>query len=367
MPTVVILGTGAFATTLGQALYRCAERPTKILIVGRTTARVAYAVRNITTAVDDSPAHIDGTVVDFGIDCDLCPIMNKHQPCLVVTCTSLHSPYEVNYTTNRWTSLLHTAGFGFTAPLQSVVAVRAAEAIKRTAGRQCMHLNACYPDLVNPLLRALDLPIACGLGNVGTLAAALARIYPTLGANKLAMAAHHRHLKNPPVGTADALVWLGDRLMPSITATLNQVRQWPRSRLNGLGATASGTFIARLLTGERLHENLPGPLGLHGGYPVLIDLDGCQPEVPSSHGLRAIDLQHRQHARCEGVEVKDRQIVFHGDTLSEMHQHGMLTDRARVPVHDWAKMAQQLLLLRETYRILPKSGRTTESEPTDEC
>ncbi|WP_158895679.1 potassium transporter TrkA [Amycolatopsis anabasis] len=357
--SVVVLGTGAFATAFTQALAQHARRPTRIVVVGRTTAAGRDLLRNIAPA--GRAAHVTAlcTATDLGLHADLRPLICQYLPRVVVVCASLHSPYYAAGAADSWTRLVDAAEFGFTAPLQAATAVRAAQAIASTGLVDCQLVNACYPDLVNPLLVALGLPVLCGLGNVATLAEALASLLPHERCG-IRVVAHHRHLKPGITAEEEAWVQMPGADGPAVTGALARIRAWPRRRRNDLGAAAGGRLVARLLSGATVRTSLPGIGPLPGGYPVLAGLRGCELDLPAPWPRQTAVAEQERHARREGVTVHDGKLTYWGATRDLMRRIGLAED-GTVPVAEWNTAAQALIALR--HRLRRSSGASPSRLP----
>ena len=70
-------------------------------------------------------------------------------------------------------ALVAEGGLSATAVLQAPLSIEVARAVKAVRP-QAHFINCCFPDVVNPLIAALDLPISCGVGNVAILSNAFA-------------------------------------------------------------------------------------------------------------------------------------------------------------------------------------------------
>lgn len=346
-PTVALLGTGAFATALATALVAGATDPVRLAIVGRS----GTAVDRVVTAVRPVEDHgVLRAVTDLSIHSDLTSILRGLDPQMVIVCASLHSPYPTAGRANRWTTVLRDNPFGLTALLQAPLAIRAAQGVARL-GSAVPLINACYPDVVNPVLRALALPILCGLGNAHTLSAALGTSVPML--------AHHRHLK-PGLAVRDDIrvLWSGDD--SAVHPRLHRVRQLPRRQLNDIGAAEGGRLVATMLRGAAERTNLPGPEGLPGGYPVAVRGATVDTAVPDSTSLAdAIDW-NRSHNAAEGVVLDGTCITFPGKTGDTLRRLGVL-DTDSIACGEWEQAADRLVAARERLSALPplRLERTT--------
>lgn len=318
-PRVAVIGTGSFATALVRELAADAGARPQIQVIGRSVP----SIRRLIIGAGGAP--VQEIVAPLGLETDLTSCLEAVRPDLVVVCASLFSPSSATGP--------RPPGGGVAAGtlLQLPIAVRAAEAVAASGGHAKL-VNACYPDVVNPLLAALELPVHFGLGSVQALAAGL-RL------PDLSMVAHHRHLTPVPT-TEEALVW-APRLGP-VHQRLNVLRSWPRRRLDDLGAATGGRLLAALLRGETIRTNLPGPGGLPGGYPVRVSLDRCEPDLPSRLTLDQAVAVNRRHGVAEGVDVGAAAITFTGATGRALDCWSVAPG-GTLPVHDWEQAARRLI------------------------
>ncbi|MCZ0991411.1 hypothetical protein O1M54_48450 [Streptomyces diastatochromogenes] len=180
----------------------------------------------------------------------------------------MQSPWEATRAPSAWTDLLSAGGFGIALPLHAVLARNVAQAI-RSSRVPTLFVNACYPDAVNPLLHAEGLPVFCGVGNSATLAASLRAVLRPQAGERLRVLAHHAHLHAPADPADEARVWLDDRPVPHVGELLTAHRACSREELNAVTGHTAAVLAARLAAEQEVHADLPGPLGLPGGYPSV--------------------------------------------------------------------------------------------------
>lgn len=218
------------------------------------------------TAVVGAGVRFEPVVVDVADGAAVADVLGAAAPEGVLLCASTQSPWERLSAPSAWTALVGQARFGVTLPFQAEQALRVASATPAGA----WFVNACFPDAVNPLLAELGVPVLCGAGNVGLLAASAQAALGLPDQRRLRLVAHHLHL-HPPAGTdGDALAWLDDEPLDS-TPLLAGLRAAARDELNHVTGHTTAMLLAALLTGAELHTSLPGPLGLPGGYPVTVN------------------------------------------------------------------------------------------------
>src|SRR5207237_1342082 len=113
-------------------------------------------------------------------------------PKVVVQAASFQTGNVISNQGNAWTRLVAEGGLSTTAVLQAPLSIQVARAVK-TARQQACFINCCFPDVVNPLIAALDLPISCGVGNIAILANAFAGVLRP-GPGSLKVLAHYQNL-----------------------------------------------------------------------------------------------------------------------------------------------------------------------------
>jgi hypothetical protein len=147
------------------------------------------------------------------------------------------------------------------------------------------------PDWVNPILRHLGLPIACGTGNVAMFASFVKARYPEpehivqvvghLYHFFRIMGASHSDLEGPRV-------WIDGAEVEDIETTLADCFKGLRSVnargkvINELVGATSAQVLLGLLSEEPVRTHAPGPNGLPGGYPVMVGVGRVDLDLPSS-------------------------------------------------------------------------------------
>ncbi len=270
-------------------------------------------------------------------------------PLGVVLCASYQSPWEGLHSPSAWTAMLGRAGFGLSLPLQAVPAIGVAEAIARACPR-AWFVNACFPDAVNSVLAHLGMPVICGAGNVAVLSAALQHGLHLADGSRLKVVAHHVHLHAPDNEAGEARAWLDDVPLAGITTALAELRSAPRAELVSIAGASAAVLACALLTGDRLDANVPGPLGLPGGYPVRIDGGTLSLRLPA--GLTASDAiaSNQRAALRDGVVVDGGVVTFCPAARDELRKAlPCLADGFAVT--DIAAACEELLELRVRLRV----------------
>ncbi|MGH3760566.1 hypothetical protein [Actinophytocola sp.] len=266
-------------------------------------------------------------------------------PAVVLNCVSHHSPWE---RPSEWMKLVRRAGFAITLPLQAQPAMTVARAAAELDPAPLV-VNACFPDLVNPLLAALGLPVLCGAGNVAVLAASVRAALDLEPLRDLRMLAHHVHLHAPAGPDDEARVWLDGKAVDDVTALLARQRATPRSELNHVTGYTTALLVQHLLTGGDLRANLPGPLGLPGGYPVLLRDGALELDLPDGLDEGAAVAWNQRAALADGGRIDGDRVEFAPRAAQALEPH--LPDLAAgFPVAEVTSVLDRIVELRDRLR-----------------
>jgi hypothetical protein len=317
--SIAVIGSGSLAREVCRSIATATDRPVVVHVIARSAAPLAEIAFSASThaALAGAPAWFRTAVVDLASPAKLAAALDRAAPSVVLCCASDQSPWEARQSPSAWTELVRRAGFGITLPMQARVAVPLAAALP--AGARLV--NACFPDAVNPLLKALGLPVFCGVGNAALVAAVLQSALGLANQHKLRVLAHHLHLHEPAEEGDEALAWLGDDPVPDVGKLLHDMRASARPQLNAItGQTAAG-LLRDLLAGVQVPANLPGPLGEPGGYPVTIVGDQVIWRLPTGWDLsRAVGWNQRM-SELDGCRVDPwGDIVFADRAVCEIRR-----------------------------------------------
>ncbi|GGX43452.1 potassium transporter TrkA [Streptomyces noursei] len=352
---IAVVGGGSLARSICYSLAVAADPPPGTVTVLARSARVADEIACIAgarAATSASPTRFTAEALDASDRNTTARVLARIQPRVVINCASLQSPWESSRAPTAWTDMLAAGGFGIGLPLHAVLAREVARAI-HDSGIPALFVNACYPDAVNPLLHAEGLPVFCGVGNSATLSASLhAMVRPPAG-KRLRVLAHHAHLHAPAQPSEEARVWLDDQPVTSVGELLAGHRACSREELNAVTGHTAAVLAARLAAGTEVCADLPGPLGMPGGYPVRIHDDRIALDLPNGLTAEGAVAWQMRMAEHDGVVVTPSGNVRFGE---QAHQalSAQLTDIPRdYEAQDMELLAQQLLGLREKLRAEP--------------
>jgi len=228
---------------------------------------------------------------------------------VVVNCASYYSPWEGIHQPSVWTQLLRSAGFGFTLPLQSAFAIKFAKAVAGHS-RAVLFINGCYPDAVNPLLRALDLPVFCGVGNIALLAATLRSSLGLMPQQRLQVMAHHLHLYTPKPGVDEAQAWIDGKRCENVSSLLVSQRTSGGLEVNKVIGCTGAVLLRDILDGRDVETHVPGPSGLPGGYPVRVAGTRMELNLPADLSEQEAIAWNERIAVADGVKIHGGYVEF---------------------------------------------------------
>ncbi|MFB7506570.1 potassium transporter TrkA [Streptomyces broussonetiae] len=352
---IVVLGGGSLARSICYSLAVAAQpQPGTVTVLARSVraADEIACIASARAATSASTTRFTAEALDVSDRGAVAGVLLRIRPRVVINCASMQSPWESTRAPSAWTALLTAGGFGIGLPLHAVLAREAAHAIQ-DSGSTALFVNACYPDAVNPLLHAEGLPVFCGVGNSATLSASLhAAVRPQNG-ERLRVLAHHAHLYAPAHPSDEARVWLDDRPLEGVGELLAGHRACSREELNAVTGHTAAVLAARLAAGAEVRADLPGPLGLPGGYPVHIHGDLIALDLPDGLTTEDAVAWQMRMAERDGVVVTPSGDVRFG----ERARHVLSAQGADIPrvyeAQDMEALARQLLGLREKLRAVP--------------
>jgi hypothetical protein len=294
------------------ALLPLASAVREVTIVTRDVARGAPLARLFAGCLPIPVRHVP---LDPNDESGVATILRRGRPDIVFHASSLISPWLLPGRDTKVALALRSAGFGLMLPAQLPLIRRVMRAI-RELDLRCPVVNASYPDLTHPVLATEGLEPTVGVGNAGMIFNTLVgELRSRRNGAVPQLLAHHAQVtpfaRRAAYGPGEE-PWLfldgrPSRLDSFIDGPL------PAGRLlNALTAGHAVEIIAALTgDGEPLRTSAPGPLGLPGGWPVLITRDGVRLDLPSEVGIElGLDYQARA-ARGDGVSRIDPDGTVH--------------------------------------------------------
>lgn len=319
--TLAIVGSGSLARATCLAISIAAPPDTAGMTVvllardGAAAARIAH-VSGVRAALSGRSVRFTAVPVDPTDPAALGDALAALAPDGVLVCASTQSPWEPIDRPSAWTALMGRAGFGLTLPFQAQVALAVGAAVRRSSPAAFI-VNACFPDAVNPLLVACQVPVAAGVGNVGILAAALQAALGLPDQGRLHVIGHHLHLHAPADPRDEAMVWLDGERLDDVAGLLAAHRAAGDGRGNNdITGLLAARLVLALLTGAGEDTHLPGVEGLPGGYPVRITAGEVALRLPPGVVREQAVAANRRWATRDGALVDGGRVLF-GPAVTE--------------------------------------------------
>lgn len=311
--TILIIGSGSLARAISYSLALLLSRPHRVVVCARSREQlndILYVSRAKAASVQ-SPVTFDA--IQFEVESgDAGKLLSSIQPDVIVNCASHYSPWEDIHQPSLWTQLLRSAGFGFTLPLQAAFAIKFARALAGHS-RPALFINGCYPDAVNPLLRALSLPVFCGVGNIALLAASLRSSLGLMPQQDLRVMAHHLHLYTPKHGVDEAQAWVDGKRCSNVSSLLVSQRTSTGLEVNKVIGCTAAVLLRDIVEERDVETHVPGPFGLPGGYPVRVADTRMELNLPPDLSESDAIEWNERIAVADGVKILSSGDVEFGE------------------------------------------------------
>jgi len=225
-------------------------------------------------------------------------------PDVIFLAASLQSWWVITMLPSHAFERLYAANYGPWLPMHLVPVLHAMRAV-RLAGSKAIVVNAAYPDAVHPALNAIGLSPHIGIGNVANnvpgirIAAADTLGKPPADIEVRLVAHHyvsHRLSRKGNAGQASlnlAILCRGkdvtdDVDVDALLASLpTRYRRTGGLRGQAMTAASALSVLEPIADQRRAVVHAPGPLGMVGGYPVMLDSQGIHLALPG--GMSAQD------------------------------------------------------------------------------
>lgn len=258
----------------------------------------------------------------------------KEKPIAIINFSVLHTWHLIRKFPETVYANISSAGLGAWLPCQLTLAMNLAQAIKNS-GLNPFYINTSLSCLTNPVLGKIGLAPTIGIGNVDLIAPAiLTYISRKTGVPKskieIQLVCHHQHWVYPrESGYKPGAPYFLKILIDGEDVTQNfdtdkimfeSVKLYPP----GIGFTtvsASSTLknLNAMLNDTGLRTHSPGPNGLPGGYPVLLNKEGAKVILPLEITLEEAVKMNEESGKLDGIEkIKDDGTVVFADYTYEI-------------------------------------------------
>lgn len=317
---IFITGSGNFVERIVLDLALRTASPTRVIIAGRAVemGRLEWlrTAGNARAALSETPLFVETEIIDWDLPEQFAEIISRHAPTIVVHAASIQSPDAYFSRETEWNRLMGECTLTLTVPYQAYLGASLGK-ILAMVNSPAKIVNCCYPDSTNPVLVARGMPVVCGLGNVAILAGAFAGDLGIRQYGRLKVLAHHQTImpwrgQEPAVTVLKpARVWLDEEEIGDIGERFKRVRlpMAPALPISGY----SGVPVLQALIGQHdISSHVPGPHGLHGGYPVRIANRELTLDLPKGLSRDAAVSWNLDFEKAKGLTVEDGVARFQG-------------------------------------------------------
>jgi hypothetical protein len=325
---LLIIGAGDLGQRLSEAslLHGLTH---EVVLAGRDreTGRSFAALMEACTITPVRFEELDGTDI-----ATVERLIRRENPSMIIQCASTVSPWRVATSATSGALALRSAGFAAQIPFQLPIIMNIMIAAL-SCGFKGPIINCSYPDLTNPVLARLGMAPTTGIGNVGMIYSRVvaawlkesAHLQSADGCPKAAIRVLGHHSQAGGVMSCDPTSfregWAPQVFIEGFEGRRDDLAfagpaiKWGKWT-NALTVASALPALAALLGGETAHTSLPGPGGLQGGYPVVVNRD-IVVDLPPIITMEEAGRMQAMWARHDGLET-----IFDDGTI-------LLTERAQ--------------------------------------
>ena len=319
---ILLLGTGSFAARIAFDLAATARQPTHVIVAGRNPVRLAWVrtAANARAAIFGTPARFETHGADLMQPDAPESLLRRVRPAVVVQAASVQPGNVIAAAGDGWARVVAEGGLSATAVFQATLSARIARAV-RDAHPAAHLVNCCFPDVVNPMLAALGLPVTCGTGNVGILASAFAGV----AGRGVRVLSHYQNLaawRQPPElrGGPAPRAWIGNDEVADVFTRFRDVQLTAEPAIDISGAAGVPLLLA-MAHGHEWTGHAPGPLGLPGGYPVRWDGHTLALDLPPGLTREAAVDWNANFETANGLVLDGTTARYTGRLHDALHAH----------------------------------------------
>lgn len=370
MEKVLLVGVGEVGTHLLEFVARD-EREFEWIVCDVDENRARWACNNA-----EIGAHFHGKYPQFRpMQLDLFDIekttnlIQKEKPVAVINCTVLHTWHLISQLPYELYAKISEATLGAWLPCQLALAMNLAQAIKNSELNP-YYINTSLSCLTNPVLGKLGLAPTIGIGNVDLIAPAIVT-YISQQRNispkriETFQVCHHQHWVYPrEAGYKDGAPFFLKILIDGVDVTdefdtkkvmYDAVKLYaPKTEFSSVSASSTIKNLKALVFDQGIRTHSPGPLGLSGGYPIVLDKSGATIALPPEITLDEAIAMNEKSNQFDGIEAiqDDGTVVFADYTYELMREYLGFTCKSFKPSESKELAFEQMAKFRE---LLDKS------------
>jgi hypothetical protein len=309
MARVLVIGPGDMGARIMAGLA-CTPAVHELVLAGVPAAAGEDAVGMVRSTTDVAARFVPADCTDqVAVEA----LLTAAGPDVIVQCASLMSPWALAGRADDVARAISSAGLAVMLPMQLPV-VRAVMSAVRATGFAGPVANLSFPDVTNGILDRLGLAPTIGLGNVTmqllrVRGALRAELGPDAELPLVRVIGHHNQVypvmrAEPPADPGDRVrVFLGEECERADQLAYAGHPYTPGVVYNQVTAVACIRVVEALLPDARTTRiSAPAPLGLPGGYPVVIDKGTVALDLPPGQELDDVSAWQSSIARNDGVD-----------------------------------------------------------------
>ncbi|MBY3158020.1 hypothetical protein [Rhizobium laguerreae] len=314
---LLIVGCGSLAreTLLPLTITLMEDRtsPVNVVLASRDLRQAEWLVTLARSRVKTNSSLVTFTAasIDWDDENRIADLLNRIEPKVIFHTASYQSAWSLG-APNLWSKLVKQGGYAVTTALQAALLSKLIRSMAQLRSNAIL-INACYPDIVNSLFMSTEIKIFSGVGNINIVFEVLRQSHQDEDSirvlaghwdvNQLMLPCESR--SEPPLAWINGQPINQDELirLPTIMSD---------SSLNSLSAYSSAKLIASFFRSPRpVVFHLPGPNGMIGGYPVLVDGDVARIDLPPDmDSSKAIAWNMDRAYRDGGCSTEDGYYRF---------------------------------------------------------
>ncbi len=321
-PSVFIVGIGE----VGRYLLEFLARDNSQIDIIAADVRLHDVESKVNNAVFGAALHslhpnVKALEIDlFDID-RTAGILDKFQPDVIINCAVLQTWHVIRRLPQEIYEKVSSACLGAWLPVQLTLAMKLAQAIKRS-GISAHYINTSLSDLTNPVLGAIGLAPTIGIGNVALIEPAVRTLVARTVKRprseiSIKMVAHHVHWvtwreAGYKEGAPFYMKILADgEDITSQFDTLDLMKKaillYPTgTSFSAVSASSTIQNLKALLSEDTVKHHSPGPNGLPGGYPISISRQGVEVDLPGDISLKEAIKMNKEAQTYDGIkEIED--------------------------------------------------------------
>tara|TARA_B100000953_G_C17994534_1_gene413124 strand:- start:143 stop:1261 length:1119 start_codon:yes stop_codon:yes gene_type:complete len=254
-------------------------------------------------------------------------LIKKEKPIAVINCTVLHTWHLIRKLPEKLYAKISSAGLGAWLPCQLTLGMNLAKAIKES-GECPYYINTSLSCLTNPVMGKIGLAPTIGIGNVDLIAPAIITyLSQKTGVHRskidIRLVCHHQHWVYPREAGYQSGAPYFLKIMINGEVITDQfdtnkimydaVKMYPGD-ISFTTVSASSTIknLKAMINDEGISTHSPGPNGLPGGYPVILDAKGAKVNLPDEISLEEAIRINEEAGKLDSIEKikNDGTVVF---------------------------------------------------------